>query len=55
VHLFWQADDQLIGMVDHFAWLSVGNSAADLDRIPMFFVDVIAGLDLIILIAQRER
>ena len=41
-------------MINHFAQLRVRNAAVELDRVPMFFVHVIAGPDLLVSIAQFE-
>jgi len=54
--IFWQTlHDQLIRVIDHFPQVRIRNLSAELDRIPMFLVHVIAGTDLFVLIAQFKR
>jgi hypothetical protein len=45
------AHDQVIRVIDHFAQFCFRDSTADLDSVPMFFIHVIAGLDLLVLVA----
>jgi len=42
-------------MVDHLAQFRVWNSAVNLDSVPMFFVHVVAGPNLLISVAKFER
>jgi len=42
-------------MVDHAAQFGGRNSAAQLDRVPVLLIHVIAGLDFLVTIAQIER
>jgi len=42
-------------VIDHFPQVRVRNLSAELDRIPMFFVHVIAGTDWFVSIAQFKR
>jgi len=41
-------------VINHFAQLGVRNSTVELDCVPMFFVHVVAGTDLLVSIAQFE-
>jgi hypothetical protein len=53
---FWQIlHDQLVRVIDHFPQVQVRNLSAELDRIPMFLVHVIAGTHLFVSIAQFKR
>jgi len=42
-------------VIDHFPQVRVRNLSAELDRVPMFFVHVIAGTDLFVSITQFKR
>src|SRR5437016_47418 len=54
-HLPWQfLRHKLVRVINHFAQLRVWNSTVELDGVPMFFVHVVAGTDLLVSIAQFE-
>src|SRR5436309_6905649 len=42
-------------MIDHFSQLRFRNAGFNLDRVPMLFVHVITGTDLLVTVAQFER
>src|SRR5438105_786710 len=51
----WQTfENEIIRMIDHLTDLGIRNAGFYLDRVPVFFIHVIPGPDLLVAIAQFE-